>query len=524
MKKQSISALYTAYEQEGDEKQRLAYIAQLEAALEGFLTYTEEHYRDMQDRCLAYAFAILSGKQRAAEKISALLGRTPALLDMLLTSEDAKTRKNTYILLGNLAESVYLPYLLAAAEREQTLFVLPSLILALGRYPSEESREAVEVICRRAEREDAPPRIAGEILRARDKALDHMTDAEEVHFTTLGAPCPMLLTTMQEQRQLIRKTLEVQFSVLEEKEEGFVVMVHAADELLRVRTFARALFYREALYDMEGDAEAVAHATAQAMAEYDFHAMHDVACLRYRITVEGGGDKRAVMTAMSREISHRFGNRYQNSPSRYTMEIIVKCAEKKRVFFSLHAMPDTRYAYRRETLPASIHPTTAAVLCALAARHVPQPASVLDPFCGAATVPAEASYLFGEAVRYRGVDISADAVRKARVNVKELPARIRIRQGDALTYVSEVPFDLVISNMPFGMRVGTHKHNEMLYRGFVARLPQLLSEGGHAVLYTTDTRLLETCIRAHRELRIVATYTMESGGLLPKVTVVRRAR
>lgn len=49
--------------------------------------------------------------------------------------------------------------------------------------------------------------------------------------------------------------------------------------------------------------------------------------------------------------------------------------------------------------------------------------------------------------------------------------------------------------MPFGNRVGTHKSNELLYRAFTARLPELLAEDGVAVLYTMEYRLLSACLR-----------------------------
>ena len=93
---------------------------------------------------------------------------------------------------------------------------------------------------------------------------------------------------------------------------------------------------------------------------------------------------------------------------------------------------------------------------------------------------------------------------------------------DILKFEPREAFDLVLSNLPFGNRVGTHESNEPLYRGFVRMLPHLLASGGVAVLYTMEHRLLTACLKSERSLSVAAELTTEAGGLNPRVTVLRR--
>jgi len=120
------------------------------------------------------------------------------------------------------------------------------------------------------------------------------------------------------------------------------------------------------------------------------------------------------------------------------------------------------------------------------------------------------------------VDISEQALNAARTNAKAARSKARFVRKDILKFRPREPFDIVLSNMPFGNRVGTHATNEPLYRGFVKLLPELLSPGGIAVLYTMEFKLLSACLQRERRLSAVTSMQTEAGGLNPRATVVRR--
>jgi len=111
---------------------------------------------------------------------------------------------------------------------------------------------------------------------------------------------------------------------------------------------------------------------------------------------------------------------------------------------------------------------------------------------------------------------------KARENCAAAKSRAKILHKDCRDFEAREPVGLVLSNLPFGMRVGTHESNEELYRAIAANLPAWLSPDGAALLYTMEYRLLTKCIREQKNLRILDTARTEAGGLMPWIVVCGR--
>ena len=91
---------------------------------------------------------------------------------------------------------------------------------------------------------------------------------------------------------------------------------------------------------------------------------------------------------------------------------------------------------------------------------------------------------------------------------------------DCTAFVPRAPYDLILSNLPFGNRVGTHQDNERLYAQLCAMLPEWLASGGVAVLYTMEYTLLHRCLSKQKSLRRIGETRTAAGGLLPWVVVV----
>ena len=238
----------------------------------------------------------------------------------------------------------------------------------------------------------------------------------------------------------------------------------------------------------------------------------------YRIELRNYTGDRA---AFIRSLSIALGG--GDNPSRYADELRVVCNRNAcDVFIRPRDVEDTRFAYRLRSLPASIHPVQAACLARYALSFVSAARPrTLDPFCGSGTLLFELER--ASATAMIGVDISERALDAARENATAAHSGARFVHKDILKFEPRDPFDLVLSNMPFGNRVGTHSMNESLYRDFVHVLPKLLVSGGIAVLYTMEHRLLQTCLEHEPTLSVAAELTTEAGGLNPRVTVLRRA-
>ena len=185
---------------------------------------------------------------------------------------------------------------------------------------------------------------------------------------------------------------------------------------------------------------------------------------------------------------------------------------------------DTRFAYRRQALPASIHPVTAACLVRYGRRFRPagkEAPSVLDPCCGSGTLLFEREKL-SPCGSLLGVELTGRGVLAAKENAAAGRSRARFIQKDCLSFTPRAPVDELYANLPFGNRVGSHTDNEALYRGLAARLPDWLSEDGIALLYTMEHRLLQRCLREEPRLTLLGRTRTEAGGLMPQVFVLAK--
>lgn len=450
------------------------------------------------------ALTALAKKQAGRQAISRLLSDRSSVY-AALTGGDPKARKNAARLLGALEQPRDAEALAAALERETTLFVVPSILLALGSVGG--------AIAKRALAAYAPPEVSEEteqkhVLEIR-AALEKASAALEK-----GAPLPAR-TKLSAQSDVLAVSPEGFSAVLsgeltalgfagEEYANG--VLVHTDDlQTLFTARCAQEILLPAGLH-IPLDPERIAAAASELLTR------------PYRIELRGYTGERA---AMIRKIALALGG--GDNPSRYANELRVDAfGDECHVFVRPCDVPDARFAYRRRALPASIHPAMAACLARYALTFTgAKTVHALDPFCGSGTLLFELEKAAPGSLLL-GADVSAQALSAARENAQAARSKVRFLQKDACKLDAREPFDLVLTNMPFGNRVGTHESNEPLYRAFVARLPELLAPGGVAALYTMEHRLLFDCLRREPRLETLADMRTEAGGLNPRVTIVKK--
>ncbi len=191
--------------------------------------------------------------------------------------------------------------------------------------------------------------------------------------------------------------------------------------------------------------------------------------------------------------------------------------------FTLRLSDDTmRFRdYKISHRPGSLRPSVAA---ALALVSNPKPDDVfLDPLCGTATVLIERAH-FGRYTMLLGGDSDRDTLEAARENIGPRYKPIEIRQWDAVALpLEDASVDKVVSNLPWGMKHGSHGDNRRLYPRLVAEFRRVLKPGGTMVLLSAEMRLMsELWSKAHlrpsRILRVTvlgapaAIYVCENPG------------
>ena len=444
------------------------------------------------------ALCVLAKTKQGRADIEALL-RDRAILVSLSESEQPKTRKNLYRLIGALGNERDIPILARALSNEQTLFAVPSILLSLGKLGAKDVLESYRIPVSESEETD---KHVAEITLAYEKAMQRFETVGETRVERLERPYEIFCMAPHGfAKQLKEELSELGFSGTVK---GDAVCVKTAD----IAGIYRANGMVEALLPIARDVRMEPKAIASAVKT----------CIgtSYRIEVRGYlKDRSGFIEKLKTMLDGR------NNPSAYDCELRIDSRNDVcDLYWKLWNVADTRYPWRRGTLPASIHPALAHTLTRYALSFVKEARpSVLDPFCGSG------SLLFAaEAQRHcrqlLGVDKSGTAISIARDNAKAGNSRARFICRDILRFSSHDGADLVVSNMPFGSRVGSHQNNEALYGRFMRRLPNLLRNGGVAVLYTTEGKLLERLLKENPRLAAVDKMRTYSGGLSPWVFVI----
>lgn len=148
--------------------------------------------------------------------------------------------------------------------------------------------------------------------------------------------------------------------------------------------------------------------------------------------------------------------------------------------------------YKVAHLPGSLRPSVAA---ALAHLSDPEPDDVvLDPFCGAGTVLIERAHLQRYALLI-GCDSDPEALSAARENIGPRYKPIELHRWDALAIpLPDASIKKIITNLPWGVRHGSHEENQRLYPRIIAEFHRLLSPGGRIVILSGETRLMSQLI------------------------------
>lgn len=181
-----------------------------------------------------------------------------------------------------------------------------------------------------------------------------------------------------------------------------------------------------------------------------------------------------------------------------------------------------RRSWRNKTIAASINPALAFVLCKLA--NITENDVVYDPFCGAGTIAVTAAKYFS-AKKVLASDLSGTSIEHTLDNFKSAG----IKQNNYSVFRSNISqvkmqnesIDKVITNLPFGIRVGSHESNLKIYKTLAAKAKSFLKTGGVCVLFTQEKTLVLDCF-LKQDFKKVVEFDIKQGGLTPGVYVFRK--
>lgn len=436
----------------------------------------------------------------------------PGVLLSLLDDTDPKIRKNAALVLGNVGTEECREAILKAYRREEKRFVKSAYPEALSGCDCSDCIK--ELKSRRKELLEEPQTIETqkhqqEELRALNTLLAFYEKAKGHEFTGYSRPSDVVLITHQNYRQVTLKEITEGKTVL--LKAGVKVLGGNLEALLKIRTSRELLFCLDIAGELRADtaAEQLAASNLLDLLE-ELHQGEGAFYFRIecksRMTLE---ERSSFTKKLAAGLEVLTEGRLVNSTSDYEAELRL-VETKKGGFYpllKLYTLPDRRFAYRKNSVAASIRPERAALCMELAADYLKENARVLDPFCGVGTMLVERNYRVHADTLY-GVDVYEPAIAGARENTEIARMTAHYIHRDFRDFTHEYLFDEIITNFPAkGKNLNGHTL-EFLYGKFFDRVEELLRPGGFVLLYSHDRAFVNRQIGEHKSFKLLEVWPM----------------
>lgn len=262
----------------------------------------------------------------------------------------------------------------------------------------------------------------------------------------------------------------------------------------------------------------------------------------FRVSCDRSGEHEFQSPDAERLLGSRIVHRYRAPVNLAEFETHVKLdvrGPRALLGYQLNGKKglDRRYPWQYHPRISLRTPIAFAML--LCGGFVESPAALIDPFCGSGTLLLEAASLLqaasppeaypvaaAEDVRIEGSDWDAAAVDGARRNISAAGMSIPVARADARELASrykEASIAYVVTNPPFGIRLGRQTNFQSFYSGFFRSVSAVLRPGGRVTMLVGRRKapfsraLEQTPSLVHRSSRLI-----EMGGVYPTLTVLER--
>lgn len=446
-------------------------------------------------------------------ELKALAGEGEAVI-ALLAHEDAKTRKNAALLLGDLKLQNALTALKEAYDTENTLFVKSAYLTALSKLDVTELLEFFksrrESLLSKDIEEEAKKHI-NEELHELNRMITAIEGIPKHTFNGFEKPHMLLLSTNREQREVTLQEVAELSATVQRRAElhplGVQVFTKEVVPFTKIRT------YRELLipilpdkYLSEKPKEAARQMIESGIVSFLQECHKEETPFYFRLDVKAATPQTEYAKKLAVALEQESGYALLNGTKEYEVEIRLLASKEGgyAAFIKLKTIPMKRFAYRKNAIAMSIHPATAAMMMRLAKPYLKEEAQILDPCCGVGTMLIERDLCVPAREMY-GIDIFGEAIIGARENASLAGEKINFIHRDFLDFKHEYLFDEIITNMPVKGRK-TKEEMDAFYGAFFKKASSLLTNEGRIIMYTNEAGFVKKQLRLQTNYRLVQEF------------------
>ncbi len=444
-----------------------------------------------------------------------LVNENEDVLVGLLKSEDAKTRKNAALLMGDMGRQRFLAHIWEAYKSESQRFVKSAYLSALGNFNyhtyKEELKEQLELL-KHLELTSENEKHVMEEMRELSTLVIRIEGISAHTFSGWNNSYDIVLITNRNFAENIGKELQElePNAKIKPINAGVRAKVENLNWVRELRTYQEILFLVPNLNSCPMELSAVIETVVNSGLPVFLEDAHEgVQPYYFRLemkTKRSLKEKSAFLKKVSAGIEKSSDRKLINSTDNYEFEI--RLIEDKQgncnFMVKLFTLKDRRFTYRKEVIPTSIKPVNAALIVALAKDYMEEDAQVLDPFCGVGTMLIERHKAVRANTTY-GIDIFEEAILKARANTEIAKQTIHYINRDFFQFTHDYLFDEVITDMPFAIGRITEEEIFDIYKRFFHKLPQHLRDGALIVLYSHDKDYIKQ-MTARTDFRLIKEY------------------
>lgn len=468
---------------------------------------------------------IKSDESADREEWISLLGECKTTEEELLSSivcaigsEDAKTRKNAALLMGDYHARWGTPdgsedVIWNAYRSEDTRFVKTSYIKALSRYDCSgyigELKKELDSLCSMEVQNDELKHVR-ELRLEISRIIDSYESEERAGSLH---PIDRKHVIVVEAEEYIQKNIARYISE-ELGDKTSIVDGGVKTVTNHVMEISRLPFYRHLWFVIrfKSGASRKDDMLAESLADSELLPLLTEAygrLDRYTFKLEASEDMSARQAkTFSMQLEENTDYRLHNVIANPDILLRVRRRSESEytVYGRLAGLGDDRFSYIKRNLPTSMSPVVAAQMAELIAPYTSADSQVIDPMCGTGALLI--ARCKGKAVRYAyGVDKYAQAIDIARENSKAAGFEPYYINRDFFDFKSEYLMDEVITEMPRMENVNREETDDF-YKRFMDKAMEITGESSMIFMLSTEGNIIKKQIRLHRGLELVRQIAM----------------